>query len=457
MRDLSLADNWAEHRSGPGNTGSLPEAPDVDPAVNDCSCIYDGEFDGEPAVVDGTIYVAEQRTGGRVLALDAHDGSVQWTSDDVRALATPAVDYGRVFVAAFGETRGEGRLVALDAEDGTVEWGLDGDETAFESRPTDPTVAYEKVYVVGHETLYAFDVADGTVRWENALDVTFDAYTQPPAVTDGRLFVVTEGPLYALDPRTGEVLWQTDETEAHETFQTDGDVLGATPDRLVADEVDGVLGIYDPETGERTGEVEAVDRARDLDIAVTGDAIYALGDEEIHAVHAEGGGGDHCVATPGSGVGGVPEDLRDLDLDGLPRDAEADELRADVIRRRLDGRLPGLEAPRQRRLEGDLDLAVAEPLGLPAALDLVEGVADPHVGRVVVGRAAERRRVLAGFVQRARQLGPVCGPPNLEHTGPRENRVKSVPRPSAHRDVRLGVLDAVEVADGLRDVLDVGG
>lgn len=357
LREESTDDNWLEYRAGPGNTGSLPAAPGVDPAVHDCSCIYDGTFHGEPAIVDGTLYVGERQTGGRVHALDAREGSVQWTSDDVGALAAPAVGYGKVFAANLGDQPG---VVALDADRGHFEWRFE-----FDHRPTVPTVAYETVFVVGDETLYALEHEEAVVRWERDLDVTFDAYRTPPAVGDGRLYVLTDGPMYALDPRTGEELWRTED----EDFLTDAGELGATSDRVVARTTDGALAIHDAETGDRvseisgsrsalddagvvrrvdgvlaahrfdggdgwefqaeelsrpaiagdrvyvyvgadggsarehhlvaldrddggvvwTCEVDEVDRARHVDLAVTGDAVYALGNEEIHAIHGAGG------------------------------------------------------------------------------------------------------------------------------------------------------------------------
>lgn len=372
-RDSSTDDNWLEFRAGPANTGALPAAPGVDPAAEDCTRIYEGDVDGEPAIVDGTLYVAEKPSGGRVLALDAVDGTVQWTSDDIGAPATPAVGYGCVFVVTYGETYDGGRLLALDAGDGTVEWDLTGPDSNFASPPSIPTVAYETVFVVDRERVHAVDVADGSIRWDREVDETFYASTRPPAVSDGRLYVVTAGPLYAFDPRTGETLWQTDETEEHETFGTDGNPLRATADRLLADEVGVKQGIYDPGNGDRIGEVVGFDATLDadgivrksdgtliahrfgdgdvwefsaerlsqhavagdrvyvyvgddggsarehhlvalekhdgeivwtyeiaafedagyVDVVVTGDAVYALGQEEIHAIHVDGDGHDH--------------------------------------------------------------------------------------------------------------------------------------------------------------------
>lgn len=237
--------DWVEYRAGPGNTGAIPAAPGVDPSVHGCSCFYDGPFAGEPAIVDDTMYLVDSPTGGRIVAVDARDGSVEWTGEDVAALATPAVGYDRIFASAHGEgTAGE--LVALDVDDGSLEWSIE-----FESRPTVPTVAYETVYVVGHETLYAVDVADGSIRWERDLDATFDAYSTPPAVGGGQLYVITDGPMYAFDPLTGEERWRTED----EDFFTDGGQLRATDDRVSVRVLEANTPVYDAETGKKTHDL----------------------------------------------------------------------------------------------------------------------------------------------------------------------------------------------------------
>ena len=75
----------------------------------------------------------------------------------------------------------------------------------------------------------------------------------------------------------------------------------------------------------------------------------------------------------------------DLDFDLGLSDIEAGKLRPDVLSGRLDRPVERFEAAWHRRFEGDLDLAAVDTLGVPAAVDLVELVADPDVGRAGVG------------------------------------------------------------------------
>ena len=74
----------------------------------------------------------------------------------------------------------------------------------------------------------------------------------------------------------------------------------------------------------------------------------------------------------------------------------------------LDGLLAVLEAPRHRRLEGDPDLLAVDLDRRAAAFDLVERVADPDVGSVLVGRALVGRRLLTPLEDGPREVGPTA-------------------------------------------------
>ncbi len=70
--------------------------------------------------------------------------------------------------------------------------------------------------------------------------------------------------------------------------------------------------------------------------------------------------------------------------------------------------LAGVEPAGHRRLEGDVDLLAVHLLDGAAALNLIELVADPHVGGVLVGCALEPRRSLPSLVQRAGERSAPC-------------------------------------------------
>jgi len=65
-----------------------------------------------------------------------------------------------------------------------------------------------------------------------------------------------------------------------------------------------------------------------------------------------------------------------------------------------------------RRLEGDLYLPTLDPLGVAAALDLVELVAHPDVRRAVVGRPPVMRWLLILLVDGAGERCVAAPAPN---------------------------------------------
>lgn len=233
LREPGAETNWVGYRSGPGHDAAVAEAPAVDPDNPGCTCFYRGEFDAEPAVVDDAMYLP---AGGRILALDAREGTVQWKTDDLGVAGTPSVGYGRLFAT------GDGRLLALDLDDRSVAW-----EESYDDGPSRIAVAYETVYTVADGALRALNVADGSARWARD-DETFLGY---PAVADGTVYAIVENPdsandqdLAALDAAAGEELWRS-----HPQWMVEGHVV-ATEDRVSAAAGYQEREYFDAETGE---------------------------------------------------------------------------------------------------------------------------------------------------------------------------------------------------------------
>lgn len=235
LRGPYADEDWVEHRADPGNTGAIEAGPGVDPDSLECTCFYDGPLAGNGAIVGNTMYVTGD---GRIRALDAHDGSVRWTSDHVGAAGTPSLAYDRAIVAD------DGTVTALDVGDRSVDW-----QTDLGERATTPTVAYETVFVVVDSTLYALDVADGTIRWSRGPEEDDEPYERHvPAVSGGRIFAIyggettTDLTLVALDALAGERLW-TDS----DWYYRGG--IAATDDRVAALNDLEEITLLDPETG----------------------------------------------------------------------------------------------------------------------------------------------------------------------------------------------------------------
>ena len=132
-----------------------------------------------PIIVDGVMYYTS--TWSRVYAVDAKTGAPLWQYDPqvpgewARRLCCDVVNRGvavyegRVFVGTL-----DGRLIALDAQRGTVEWEVDTlvDRDRFYSITGAPRVAKGKVYIGNGGSEYgvrgyvsAFDAATGDLVW----------------------------------------------------------------------------------------------------------------------------------------------------------------------------------------------------------------------------------------------------------------------------------------------------
>ena len=80
---------------------------------------------GDPVVVDGTIYLGS--TNGTMYAVDAEDGSEQWSTDVERDIeSAPAVVDGTAYV---GSKNGD--VYAFDTGDGTERWQFATGDTVY--------------------------------------------------------------------------------------------------------------------------------------------------------------------------------------------------------------------------------------------------------------------------------------------------------------------------------------
>ena len=178
----------------------------------------DGEIDGSPAYVDGTIFVGTN--AGSMYALAARTGAERWRSRSYSHFprgreyfyATPAVAYGRVFA---GNT--DGWVYAFGAETGHLLWAQQAGTYVY----TAPAVWNQTVYVGSYDgKIYAFDAGTGRLRW------TYEATGSihgAPTVMNGLLYFSVCGTCgtrtgvryakrgrpgtFALDARTGKLVW----------------------------------------------------------------------------------------------------------------------------------------------------------------------------------------------------------------------------------------------------------
>jgi len=178
--------------------------------------------------------------GGRVVAIAAADGTIQWETGipgDLLAYTPSVASDGSIYVSSAAA------VAALEA-DGTLRWIRD-DLGGFGYVSIDPNNG--RVYArlnASRATLVAVDGASGDLVWEAPLNNT--AVQSPTIAADGRLLVSTfgldpdRGSLYVLNP-DGSVVSQTDFSDRPQTppiLTGSGRVLISATDALLAfDEV----------------------------------------------------------------------------------------------------------------------------------------------------------------------------------------------------------------------------
>ena len=184
---------------------------------------------------DGGLYVGSK--DGRLFALDP-DGTLRWTCQTGDAIySSPAVaPDGNIYV---GST--DGILYALDPN-GTELWhfttkgaGVLPAGAIFAS----PALAADgAVYVAGlyDPNLYAFDPADGSIKWvcrlaQDSQDPAESGwpFASPVVAPDGTIYqtLVYDPHLYAIDPNTGVIRWSADLSDPGlfpEDVELDGNV-----------------------------------------------------------------------------------------------------------------------------------------------------------------------------------------------------------------------------------------
>ena len=163
----------------------------------------DPSFSTTPAVVGENAFLAASEAG--VFAVDTETGTTDWTFESDRALSSPTVVDGTLFVTAGSPSQSEatGRVYALNAATGEQRWTAD-----ISGNPSWLTVVNETVFVSGtQDRVHALAAASGGTLWERALD---GSPRTAPVVAGGRLFVGGEEALFALDTVDGTERWRFD-------------------------------------------------------------------------------------------------------------------------------------------------------------------------------------------------------------------------------------------------------
>ena len=241
--------NWPMFRGSTNRGGCTPEVVPPPLALAWRSRVGDWTM-SSPAVCDGIAYIGSHvdRAGlsGRLSALSAHDGRVQWSADTANEITgAPCVVNRKLACCAY-----QNRMVALSLENGRKVWQFatndlvcssalcvqdllyfgssDGNAYAVKAETGElawtfatemeiisSAAAWESFVYIGSadNRLYCLDAARGTPVWEF---MTGAEISGAPATARGRVFVGSaDHRLYCLDGRTGRRVWE---------FQTGGEV-----------------------------------------------------------------------------------------------------------------------------------------------------------------------------------------------------------------------------------------
>jgi outer membrane protein assembly factor BamB len=172
----------------------------------------DATLSGGPASDGKRVVVGS--LDGSVMAFDAKDGELLWSSEVTsEVLSLPAFAGEFVIICS-----NDGRISALDLSSGKRVWQMDRDVPLLSLRGTASAVVEgDTVYVPGDSgKVVALNVADGALRWEQAINVSngrneleriadIDGGT---VIADGDLFVAGyNGQTSAVASSSGSTLW----------------------------------------------------------------------------------------------------------------------------------------------------------------------------------------------------------------------------------------------------------
>jgi outer membrane protein assembly factor BamB len=161
-------------------------------------------------IAAGKVVVTVSGTSGsQLLALDQETGATAWGPVSLAGSAAAAYDGGAVFVIS--GTSGAETLQAFDVTTGAVKWSQSlSTQTFFTSAPT---ALNGLVYISGASSasdsstmgsLLAIDESDGSTSWSKPVEGGADS---SPAVSADGVYASYPCSLYDFDPATGTEIW----------------------------------------------------------------------------------------------------------------------------------------------------------------------------------------------------------------------------------------------------------
>ncbi|MCL6711105.1 outer membrane protein assembly factor BamB [Pseudoxanthomonas sp. z9] len=172
-------------------------------------------FSGGPGAGDGLVVIGT--LDGRVIALDANDGTEKWRAKVPNEVITaPAVGQGYVLVRT-----NDGRVTAFDAASGERRWFWTSELPSLTVRGNAPVTLGPGVVFVGNDdgTVAALSLRDGRQVWSQTVgsadgrsELDRMADVDGPPVLDGTTLFATsyKKETVAIEGPSGRPLWQRD-------------------------------------------------------------------------------------------------------------------------------------------------------------------------------------------------------------------------------------------------------
>jgi outer membrane protein assembly factor BamB len=273
--------DWPTFAHDAANSGYAPETTGP---TGDAGGRWRFETDGgvstSAAVVDGTVYVGDDR--GNLYALGAADGAEEWRFTAGGQIATsPAVVGDTVYVGS-----SDNYVYAVDRADGTERWRFETDDQVVSS----PTVVDGTVYVGSQDyRVYALDAATGEREWAA---LTGNAVPGTPAVVDDTVYVGSEDrTLYALSAGEGELEWE---------FEVGGELPSAptvVDGTVYVGSLDSTVYAVDAESGEQQWQFDTGGPVVGSPAVADGTVYTGSRDSTLYAIDATDGSEQWTYST----------------------------------------------------------------------------------------------------------------------------------------------------------------
>ena len=181
------------------HTGAV-SSPGLTPPLKQRWVVNFGQPISYPLIADGRVFVTvkENGNGSKLVALDATNGAILWSTilGGTSNWSAACYENGRVFAMNSSSV-----LRAFDAVTGNLIWSTSLHVSVLDSPPT----VFQGVVYVSAEDVYAISADTGAVLWTK---IVINGDTSSPAVTSDGLWVSYSCPnVYKLNPATGAQIW----------------------------------------------------------------------------------------------------------------------------------------------------------------------------------------------------------------------------------------------------------